>query len=192
MGSVEVNETSEPFQRMTSSQFLQLPETNLLVQLLDGYVIRSIEAETTSLSHQDIVLNVGLLFRQRAKELGGKAYVAPVDVYFDEFNMPQPDVIWLAPDTQCQMVGTQRLSGAPDLIAEVLSPSTAHLDRKKKFRLYEKYGVREYWLIDPRDQLVEVWQHQEGRFLLLDVYGVGETFTSSLIGEIEVAVLFTS
>lgn len=184
---------NEPIkQRTSASEFLQLPETNLPVQLLDGYVIRLINSEVSSLSHQDVVGNIFVLFKLKARELGGKAYVAPVDVYFDEFNIPQPDVMWLAPDTRCQMIGDERLSGAPDLIAEVLSPTTAHVDRKKKFRLYEKYGVREYWLIEPRDQLVEVWQHQERRFVLLDVYGVGETFMSSLIGEVEVAVIFAS
>jgi Uma2 family endonuclease len=88
------------------------------------------------------------------------------------------------------MVGTQHLSGAPDLIAEVLSPSTAHIDRREKFRLYEKYGVREYWMVDPRDQLVEVWQHQDGRFVLLDAYGSGEVFKSAMLGEINVANIF--
>jgi Uma2 family endonuclease len=173
--------------RMTATEFLQLPETNLPLQLLDGEVI---EMGAPELPHQDIVLNTGVFFKQRAKELGGKAYIAPVDVYFDELNILQPDVMWLAPDTKCQMVGVKRLSGAPDLIAEILSPSTAHIDRKGKFRLYEKHGVREYWLVDPRDQLVEVWQHDDTRFVLLDVYGIGETFTSALIGAVEVAILF--
>jgi Uma2 family endonuclease len=173
--------------RMTAQEFLQLPETNLPLQLLDGEVI---EMGAPELPHQDIALNTALLFTRKEAELGGKVYIAPVDVYFDELNIPQPDVIWLAPDTQCQIVGAKRLNGAPDLIVEILSPSTAHNDRKGKFRLYEKYGVREYWLIEPRDQLVEVWQHDDERFVLLDVYGVGETFTSSLIGEINVAKLF--
>lgn len=174
--------------RMTAAEFLQLPESNLPIQLLNGEVI---EMNAPTLPHQDVVGNTFVLFKLKAKQLGGKAYVAPVDVYFDELNIPQPDVIWLAPDSQCQMIGVERLSGAPDLIAEVLSPSTAHIDRKEKFHLYEKYGVREYWLIDPRDELIEVWQHQDGRFVRLELYGAGEIFTSSLIGEVEVAELFT-
>jgi len=178
--------------RMTADEFLKLPETNLPLQLLDGWVIRFDTSELTQLTHQGTLVNTAVLLNRKAKELGGKAYIAPVDVYFDERNIPQPDVIWLAPDTKCQMVGTQRLSGAPDLIAEVLSPTTARIDRKDKFRLYEKYGVREYWMVDPRDQLVEVCQHQDGHFILLDVYGVSETFPSALIGVVEVATLFSS
>jgi Uma2 family endonuclease len=56
--------------------------------------------------------------------------------------------------------------------------------------LYEKYSVREYWLIDPRDQLVEVWQHIEGRFVLLDIYAATETFTSSLLGAVPYSAIF--
>ncbi len=171
-----------------------MPETNLPVQLLDGEVIE-IDANLHIYLIKTHCWQCSIcLFKLKAKELGGKAYVAPVDVYFDEHNIPQPDVMWLglAPDTKCQMVGEKRLSGAPDLIAEILSPSTAHIDRKRKFRLYEKYGVREYWLVDPRDQLVEVWQHQDERFVLLDVYGVGEIFISALLGAVEVATLFAS
>jgi Uma2 family endonuclease len=176
--------------RMTATEFLQLPETNLPLQLLDGEVVTEMNAP--ELPHQDVVGNVFVLFKLKARELGGKAYVAPVDVYFDELNIPQPDVIWLASDTRCEMVGTQRLSGAPDLIAEVLSPSTAAIDRKKKFRLYEKYGVREYWIVEPRDQLVEVWQQHVNHFVLLDAYASSESFTSSLIGEVKVGALFES
>src|SRR5690349_10514848 len=81
--------------RMTAKEFLQLPESNLPLQLLDGEVI---EMNAPTLPHQDVVGNIFVLFKLKAKELGGKAYVAPVDVYFDELNIPQPDVMWLAPD----------------------------------------------------------------------------------------------
>ena len=153
--------------RMTADEYLQLRETNLPVQFLDGEVIKMPAPE---LEHQDCVGNIYVIFRQATKSLGGKAYVAPVDVYFDALNIPQPDVLWLAPNSACKPIGCQRLSGPPDLIAEALSPGTAHIDRQRKFRLYEKYGVREYWLVDPRDQLVEVCQYIEGRFVRLDVY----------------------
>jgi Uma2 family endonuclease len=173
--------------RMTAAEFFALPESNLPRQLLNGEVI---ELGSPELEHQDVVLSLGIIFRQAAKTLGRKAYVAPVDVYFDEENVPQPDVIWLAPNSPCVPEGSKRLNGAPDLIAEVLSPSTQLYDRRTKFRLYQKYGVREYWLVDPRNRLVEVWQHNDGVFVRLDVYGEGETFTSALIGNIEVNLIF--
>ena len=173
--------------RMTAAEFFQLPETNLPLQLLNGEVI---EMTAPELDHQDVVGNLFVLFRRAAAALGGKAYVAPVDVEFDAENVVQPDVFLLLPDSRCQPVGTQRLSGAPDLIAEVLSPSTARLDRKVKFRLYERYGVREYWIVEPRDQMVTVWQHREDGFVLLDVYSLDETFLSAILGEVSCAEVF--
>lgn len=142
------------------------------------------------LEHQDAVGNVFVLLRQAARELGGKAYVAPVDVRLDDENVVQPDDLLLLPNSLCQPVGTRFLSGPPDLIAEVLSPGTARLDRRDKFRLYERFGVREYWIIEPREQLVSVWQLRDGAFVLLDVYGADETFTSALIGEAACAAIF--
>lgn len=172
---------------MTAEEFLALPETNLPVQLLNGEVM---ELTAPELDHQDVVGNIFVLFKQIVKTYGGKAYVSPVDVYFDQLNIPQPDVLWVAPDSKCQPVGTQRLSGPPDLIAEALSPGTARIDKRVKFRLYEKYGVRECWIVDSRDRLIEVWQHKDGLFVLLDAYGQNETFTSALIGDIDTNAIF--
>ncbi len=173
--------------RMSAAEFLALPETNLPTQLLDGEVIQLTAPE---LDHQDVVGNVFVIFKQVAKILGGKAYVAPVDVVFDDRNVPQPDVIWLAPNSRCKAVGTKQLSGPPELIVEVLSPSTSRDDKRYKFHLYERYGVQEYWLVDPRDQLVEVWQLKEGRFVRLDVYGINESFDSVVIGTVDTNAIF--
>lgn len=173
--------------RMTAAEFFELPESNLPTELIDGEITQLTAPE---LDHQDVVGDIFVRFKAAAKERGGKAYIAPVDVYFDDANVPQPDVIWLSPESRCQPLGTKRLSGPPDLIAEVLSPSTALQDKRGKFRLYERFGVQEYWIVDPRDQLIEVWQHREGRFVLLDVYGASETFTSALIGEVRCSDIF--
>ncbi len=81
------------------------------------------------------------------------------------------------------------LRGAPDLVIEVLSPGTARRDKKDKFSLYEKHGVREYWIIDPSEKLLEVWQLRDGRFSRLDVFGPGDPFTSLLLGPIDVKAL---
>ncbi len=179
--------SNQPQIRMTAAEFFHLPETNLPRQLLNGQVV---EMTATELDHQDVVGNIFVLFKQAARQLGGKAYVAPVDVEFDAANVVQPDSFLLLPDSLCQPVGTKRLIGPPDLIAEVLSPGTARIDRREKFRLYERYGVREYWIAEPRDRLVTVWQQRDSRFVLLDVYSADETFTSVLIGDVPCATIF--
>lgn len=139
--------------RMTAAKFFELPESNSPIELLNGELVVS---PTPIPHHQDAVGNTFVLLKQIAKTVGGKAYVAPLEIYFDDDNVPQPDVMWIAP-TNLQVIGEKRLEGAPDLIVEVLSPGTAKNDKETKFRLYEKYGVCEYWIVDPVHQLVDVW-----------------------------------
>lgn len=173
-------------EKMTAAQFLELPETNLPTELINGEVFRM---PAPQLNHQDVVLQIALFLKQRLTN--GKVYVAPVDVYLDEINVVQPDVIWIGPDNKrCVSVEGKYLRGAPDLVTEVFSPGTARRDKREKFRLYQKYGVREYWMVDPQEQFIEVWYLAEGKFLLLDVYGPGETFASPLLGEVDVKNIF--
>lgn len=172
--------------RMTATEFLELPETNLPTELINGEVFRM---PAPQLSHQDVVLMLAIFLKQKLAT--GKVYVAPVDVYLDDENVIQPDVLWISPDNQqCVSVEGKYLRGAPDLVVEVFSPGTARRDKRDKFRLYQKYGVREYWMVDPIEQFIEVLQLLKGKFALLDVYGPGEVFTSPLIGEVDVNAIF--
>lgn len=171
---------------VTAEEFFQLPESNQFIELIDGEIIMS---PSPVPEHQDVILSTGILFRQAAKERGGRVFVSPMDVYLDETNVPQPDVIYLAPNSRCA-VEAKRLVGIPELLVEVISSGSVTRDRRDKFQLYERFGVLEYWLIDPRDQTVEVWQWKDGRFVRLNLFIPGETFESVLVGMIEVTALF--
>jgi Uma2 family endonuclease len=170
--------------KMTADEFLQLPESQTLTELIDGDVI---VAPAPELGYQDSVLASASFIKVLAQ--AGKVYIAPVDVHFDDGNVVQPDVMWLSPDSACFPAEGKRLIGAPDLIVEVLSPSTALRDKGVKFRLYEQYGVREYWLIDPAARYVEVWWRDGEKFALQGVFGEAETFASVVLGEKVVEVL---
>ncbi|MCK6577875.1 MAG: Uma2 family endonuclease [Anaerolineae bacterium] len=128
------------------------------------------------------------------KAVGGKVYIAPLDVVLDDANVVQPDVLWIAPEgAHCSVDETTgRLRGAPDLVVEVLSPTSGYRDRRTKFRLYELHDVREYWLVDPREKLITVWTLREGRYELLDTYAENETFTAPLVGTVAAAALFSA
>jgi Uma2 family endonuclease len=170
---------------ITSKEFLELPESNLPTELINGEVIVSPSPEVY---HQDVVGHTYLLLMGRVPS--GKVYISPLDVYLDDQNVVQPDVLWVAEGSKCVVADGKRLKGGPDLVVEVLSPNTARFDKKEKFRLYEKYGVREYWMVDPQLRLIEVWQRREERFDRLDVYGVGEQFNSPLLGSIDMKAVF--
>jgi Uma2 family endonuclease len=106
----------------------------------------------------------------------------------DAENVPQPDVLWVVPESQCVPEGTKRLRGAPDLIVEVLSPGTARLDKSTKFLLYERHGVREYWIADPKHRQLEVWTLVNGEYMQQGVYRPDETFVSVVLGGTAIAV----
>jgi Uma2 family endonuclease len=175
---------------VTAAEFFELPESNLIIQLIEGEIIQIAGANP---KYQDVVGDTYVLLKNVAKTLGGRAFIAPLDVYLDEFNVPQPDVMWIAPNSQC-VVGDKRLIGAPDLIVEVLSSSTERYDRKVKFELHEKHGVRKYWIVNPEPQLIEVWWLREAKFAWQGIYEPGDTFVSGvLVGQtIEVKEIFGS
>lgn len=165
--------------RMTATEYFQLPESMLPTELIEGELI---EMPAPRLSHQDAAGDVFTLLKQLAHIVGGKARIAPVDVYFDDVNIAQPDVLWVsAGNTQCIPFEDKHLRGAPDLVVEVLSPGNFYYDRVTKFKLYERFGVREYWMVDPAERLVEVWFLKESRFERLGIFAADETFVSPVL-----------
>ena len=175
--------------RITAAAYFQLPQytENDLIQLIDGEVITGVPPIPR---HQAIVGEILFLLMTVARERGGRAFTAPVEVYLDERNVYQPDVLYLAPDSACE-VGDKRLTGAPELVVEVLSPATAKYDRQEKYHAYETCGVQEYWIVDPVHDVLEVWVRGEDRFLRQGAYAGAESFTSrTLARTIEVGAFF--
>jgi len=141
--------------RISAAEYYQLPEYTQrdLIQLIDGEVIIGMPPVP---KHQDIVREVLILLGLLARQKGGKAYAAPIEVQLDDHNVFEPDVLYLRPGSRCA-VGDKRLTGAPDLVVEVLSPGTARYDRQQKYEAYQAHGVGEYWIVDPAHEVVEVW-----------------------------------
>ncbi len=110
--------------------------------------------------HQKIV---GNLFRvidvhlQAQSSPVGDIYVAPFDVYLDETNVFQPDLLFVSAARAAKVLVPEGVRGAPDLAVEILSPSSALLDRRQKRQVYARAGTRELWLIDPILRQVQVY-----------------------------------
>ena len=164
--------------RMTAQEFMELPESNQIIELIDGEAVMPPSAvdghqKASSRTH-------GYLFQ--LLKVGELRY-SPMDVYFDEHNYVQPDIFWVSPDNDhCHLVDEKYWHGAPDLIIEILSPSTEERDRDDKFNLYQKHGVREYWLVEPEAKFIEVYVLLNGKFERLGVFGRGKTFESPVLG----------
>jgi len=149
-------------------------------ELIDG--VAYLMAPAPTLEHQDIA---GEIYRQLANALEDKPcrpYIAPVDVRLPKGNeadetidtVVQPDVIVVCDQDKLDRRGVR---GAPDFVVEVLSPSTAFHDHKRKREVYERSGVKEYWLVDPVERTIHIYRLDEnGRYGKPDVREMkGET-----------------
>ncbi len=88
----------------------------------------------------------------------GEVFYAPVLVEFPGTgDRVQPDILFVSNERR-RIIGERQVTGAPDLVVEILSPSTAHRDRGIKLDLYARRGVREYWIVDPEEDAVDVWR----------------------------------
>lgn len=170
---------------ITAKEFLALPESNLPTELIHGAIIKS---PARTLDHQRLLIRLADLIRRLIPS--GEVFIALVDVYLDDENIVQPDILWVAAESKCVSVEGRYLRGAPDLVVEIFSPGSTRRDKKDKFRLYEKHGVREYWMIDPADKWLEAWQLQVGRYSLIDVFGPGDSLASPLLGAVDMKSVF--
>ena len=141
-------------QHMTAAEFAALPEGPPHFQLVDGELFF---VPSPSRQHQDIVLNLAFAIKAhlRANPEIGRVYVAPSDVQLSTVDVFEPDVYFVSRE-RAGILTKQGADGAPDLAVEVLSPSTARLDRDKKRAIYLRAGVRELWFVWPESQLVEI------------------------------------
>jgi Uma2 family endonuclease len=140
---------------MTTNEYLyDTEESNRIRELAVG---RLLEPPAPFFSHQAIVLRVARLIADHAEpRMLGRVAIAPVDVVLDRERalVLQPDVLFVA--TERLAIIRDQVWGAPDLVAEVMSPGTERRDRIQKLAWYRQHGVRECWLIDPRQELVTV------------------------------------
>ena len=104
-------------------------------------------------------------------------YPAPFDVVFTNHDVVQPDVIFVSND-RIDIITPDNIQGAPDLVIEVLSPSTAHRDRTFKRALYARHGVREFWLVDTDAHTIEVLLLGASGYETVGIFGAGQTLTS--------------
>jgi len=133
-------------------------------ELIDG-VVYNMASPTTA--HQDLVSRLWSIFRDFLKGRRCKAYFAPLDVRLNAHSyddiVVQPDVIILCDRSKLDPAG-RGIIGAPDMIIEVLSPTTAYTDRVLKHQKYMLAGVKEYWIVDIENKLLEVYLLEGGKY----------------------------
>jgi len=153
-------ETRRP-RRWTYADYCGIPADRNRHELIDG---RHYVNPAPSPYHQAVsgLLLFELMLRVQKKGIG-RVFVAPIDVHLGRGTLVQPDLVVLRPRNG-SIVGGKKLTGVPDLLVEVLSPSTRRYDRTQKRRRYERAGVRELWLVDPESRRIDQLVMRGGRY----------------------------
>ena len=147
--------TQPAVRRWTYDEFARLPNDGNRYEIIGGELFVT---PAPSLTHQKAVTAITLALGGfiRAHELG-ELYVGPVDVLFAEGDYLEPDLVFVRAD-RTAILKDRGVEGAPDLVVEVLSPSTAGRDRTIKRERYAAFGVAEYWVVDARTRRVEIYR----------------------------------
>ena len=175
-------------QRMTAQEYAKRAPTNTPSELINGELFT---IPSPYQSHQNILM--ALLLVIKAAVPTGTLRFAPLDVHFDAHNVVQPDLFWVSDEnTRCSTDG-KFWYGAPDLVVEVLSEGTAKRDKMDKFALYEQHGVREYWIVNAQEGVLEAWQNAGQAFAFWGVFDGRKAFTSPVLGKlIDLKAIFTA
>jgi len=139
--------------KLTYQDLREMPNDGKRYELIEGEVFM---APSPNLKHQRAASNLHFAIRDflRSRDLG-QIYFAPFDVVFDERTVTQPDLLFIRKE-RLSILGDANVSGAPDLVIEVLSPGTARYDRETKLQVYARAGVSELWYVDPEGETVEI------------------------------------
>jgi Uma2 family endonuclease len=169
---------TRPKIKFTVADYMTAPEDRRY-QLLDGEMI---VAPSPTTRHQTICIKLATeLFQFVSQNDLGQVFSAPYDVVLSNHDVAQPDILFVS-NRRSHIVTAANIQGAPDLIVEVLSPGTQQYDRGYKRTLYARHGVREYWLVDPDAETVEVLvEGGDAGLTPAAAYGRADTLVSPLL-----------
>lgn len=163
---------------LTYRDYLDLPE-GLTYEILDGELFQMTPAPSPD--HQRISRWIQLpLTRFIEEHRMGEVFNAPIDVIFSETNVLQPDLLWIQTN-RLSIVKEKGIFGAPDLVVEILSPTSTRRDGEIKFKIYEAFGVKEFWLVSPQGCWLDVYAQSNGHYQLVQRFGGTDTLRSALL-----------
>ncbi len=175
--------------RFTYEDYKTLPESETKrYELLGGELVM---VPSPTEAHQRISGNLEFVLRQFVRERRlGQVYDAPLDVVLgegEEREVVQPDIFFISRE-RSHIIAEEEIRGAPDLVVEITSPATADRDRGYKKTLYARHGVREYWIVDPQEETIEVFTLGERGFQGVATYRKGEVLHSPLLAGLAIAL----
>lgn len=163
--------------KFTYEDYKHTPEDKRY-ELLDGDLIM---VPAPRIVHQRNAKKLSRLLDDFVEEHDlGEVFIAPCDVVLSETDVVQPDILFVSKE-RSHIITDDNIRGAPDLVVEVLSPSTAQRDRTLKRTLYALHGVPEYWQADSDAKNVAVLTLDNGEYKVAGIYGEGQTLVSPLL-----------
>ena len=174
--------TTQPVVKFTYEDYRTAPPDRRY-ELLDGDLFM---VPAPNLKHQTVQLELATQLTRFIKDRAlGKLFIAPCDVVLSDTDVVQPDLLFVCRERQHLLSGGENVQGAPDLVVEILSPATADRDRGYKHALYGRYGVTEYWLVDPAAETVQIHRQRAGALAVTHTFGRGQTLRSPLLADLE-------
>jgi Uma2 family endonuclease len=168
----------KPAGTWTYDDLFALPDDGRRYEIIEGELY---EMPSPNLWHATTIMNLVLLLAPVIQALGGRVFVAPLDVFFQGAEPVQPDILAILPGWEGRL--RQRgPEGAPDLVIEVLSPSNRGHDLLTKRVLYARAGVREYWIVDPEARSVDILSLDRDAFHAVQAAFGEDAAVSPLLG----------
>jgi Uma2 family endonuclease len=159
--------------KLTYADYERMPADGFRHEIVEG---EEYMTPAPNLDHQTVVGNAfRLIANHVAGRKLGRVFVAPTDVVLSKHDIVEPDVVFVS-EKHLSILSEKNIQGAPDLVIEILSPSTAAEDRGRKLTMYDRTGVSEYWMIDPQGRTVEIREFRSTR--RTRIYKEGQTFES--------------
>jgi Uma2 family endonuclease len=160
-GSDRVN-PANPGVKLTYDDFVLFPDDGRRHELIDG---EHFVTPSPNTRHQRISGNLYFVIRSWLEEHPvGQVFYALLDVIFSNFDVVEPDLLYMSNERAAQIAMGQHVNGVPELVIEIASQGTRKRDETIKRRLYERFGVTEYWVIDPDLDVVRVYRRSGDRF----------------------------
>ena len=172
---------------LTWADYEKLPDDGMRYEIIEGVLFMS---NAPAWMHQRAVMRLGTIIENLSAQLGrgGAVIHAPFEVHLSSRSRPvQPDLVYIAPE-HMPAESPAFFEGAPDIVFEVISPSSVRVDRHIKFGAYEQAGVTEYWRIDPATRSVEVYVLARQEYALLGQFSGEAVARSQVLPELEVPV----
>ena len=154
-------------------------------ELLDGELIL---VASPNMDHQTVSLRMVVRMNAFVEENDlGRVFHAPFDVLFTDTDVAQPDLLFVSKERE-SILTPANIQGAPDLIVEILSPSSSRRDWHNKRELYARHDVTEYWIIDPANRIVSVMSLRDGVLEIDQTCTVGDAAASAVLDGFSVSL----